>query len=126
MKTGNKQSIKSLLDEISHLYKERESILISFVISPIPTKIMEAFTECPDYFTHSSIARFYDGKRNLTLRLSRKFPIKEKDNSVFWQEPTVSVSPGTLEEIERIDLLIHNKRKLIIELQHSIQLSSSC
>ena len=126
MKTGNKQTIKSLIDELSCLYKERESILIPFVISSIPTKIMEAFVESPDYFISSSVITFYDGKRNLTLRLSRQFPIKEKNNSVFWQETVVSVSPGTLEEIERIDLLIHNKRKLATELQKNIQLASSC
>ena len=79
MKTGNKQTIKSLEDEISHLSKEKESILIPFVISSIPTKIMESFAECPDYFVSSSVVTFYDGKRNLTLRLSRQFPIKEKD-----------------------------------------------
>ena len=126
MKTGNKQTIKSLIDEISHLYKEKESILIPFVISSIPTKIMEAFAEYPDYFVSNSVVTFYDGKRNLTLNLSRKFPIKEKDNSVFWQESTVPVPPGTFDEYERIDLLINNKRKLATELQQSIQLSSSC
>ena len=126
MKTGNKQTFKSLIDEISCLYKERESILIPFVISSIPTKIMEAFAECPDYFVSSSVATFYDGKRNLTLRLSRQFPIKEKNNSVFWQETVVPVPPGTFDEYKRIDLLIDDKRKLAAELQQSIQLSSSC
>ena len=126
MKTGNKQTIKSLIDEISCLYKERESILIPFVISSIPTKIMEAFVECPDYFVSSSVATFYDGKRNLTLHLSRKFPIKEKDNSVFWQETVVPVPRGILDEIERIGFLIYNKQKLVTELQKNIQLASSC
>ena len=120
MKTGNKQSIKSLLDEISHLYKERDSILIPFVIRSIPTKVMDAFTEYPDYFVSSSIVSFYDGKRNLTLNLNRKFPIQEKNNSVFWQESVVSVSPGTFEEIERINLLICNKVKLVKELKQSM------
>ena len=126
MKTGNKQTIKSLEDEIACLYKERESILIPFVISSIPTKIMEAFAECPDYFVSSSVISFYDGKRNLTLRLSRQFPIKEKNNSVFWQETVVSVPPETFDEYKRIDLLIDDKRKLVTELQKNIQLSSSC
>ena len=126
MKTGNKQTIKSLIDEISRLYKEKESILIPFVISSIPTKIMEAFAECPDYFVSSSSATFYDGKRNLTLRLSRKFPIKEKDNSVFWQETVVSVPPGIFDEYKRIDLLIDDKRKLVTELKRYEQLASSC
>ena len=126
MKTGNKKTIKSLEDDIACLYKEKESILIPFVISSIPTKIMEAFTEDPDYFVSSSVVSFYDGKRNLTLRLSRQFPIKEKDNSVFWQETVVSVPPGTFEKIERINLLICNKNKLVTELQKNIQLSSSC
>ena len=119
MKTGNKQSIKSLVDEISRLYKEKETILIPFIIRSIPTKIMDAFTDNPNYFVVSSIARFYDGKRDLIFSGNYRFPIKE-------HQPTVSVPPGTLEEIERIDLLIHNKRKLIIELQESIQLESSC
>ena len=126
MKTGNKQSIKSLLDEISHLYKERDSILIPFVIKSIPTKLMEAFTEYPDYFVSSSIVTFYDGKRNLTLNLNRKFPIQEKNNSVFWQESVVSVPPGTFEEIERINLLICDKVKLVTELKKNIQLASCC
>ena len=126
MKTGNKQTLKSLIDEISDLYKKKESILIPFVISSIPTKIMEAFDECPDYFVSSSVATFYDGKRNLTLRLSRKFPIKEKDNSVFWQETVVSVPRGILDEIERIGFLIDDKRKLVTELKRYAQLSSSC
>ena len=126
MKTGNKQTIKSLIDEISRLYKEKESILIPFVISSIPTKIMEAFVECPDYFVSSSLISFYDGKRNLTLRLSRQFPIKEKDNSVFWQETVVSVPRGILDEVERIGFLIYDKQKLVTELQKNIQLSSSC
>ena len=126
MKTGNKQTIKSLIDEISRLYKEKESILIPFVISSIPTKIMEAFDECPDYFVSSSSATFYDGKRNLTLRLSRKFPIKEKNNSVFWQETVVSVPPETFDEYKRIDLLIDDKRKLVTELKRYEQLASSC
>ena len=126
MKTGNKQTIKSLIDEISRLYKEKESILIPFVISSIPTKIMEAFAEYPDYFVSSSSATFYDGKRNLTLRLSRKFPIKEKDNSVFWQETVVSVPRGILDEIERIGFLIYDKQKLVTELQKNIQLASCC
>ena len=120
MKTGNKQTIKSLMDEISRLYKEKESILIPFVIKSIPTKIMEAFADCPDYFVSSSVISFYDGKRNLTLRLSRQFPIKEKNNSVFWQESVVSVPPGTFEEIERINLLICNKAKLVKELKQSM------
>lgn len=126
MKTGNKQTLKSLMDEISHLSKEKESILIPFVISSIPTKIMEAFAECPDYFVSSSLISFYDGKRNLTLRLSRQFPIKEKNNSVFWQETVVSVPRGILDEIERIGFLIYDKQKLVNELQKNIQLSSSC
>ena len=126
MKTGNKQTIKSLIDEISCLYKERESILIPFVISSIPTKIMEAFVEYPDYFVSSSSATFYDGKRNLTLRLSRKFPIKEKNNSVFWQETVVSIPPETFDEYKRIDLLIDDKRKLVTELKRYEQLASSC
>ena len=126
MKTGNKQTIKSLIDEISRLYKEKESILIPFVVSSIPTKIMEAFDECPDYFVSSSSATFYDGKRNLTLRLSRKFPIKEKNNSVFWQETVVSVPPETFDEYKRIDLLIDDKRKLVTELKRYEQLASSC
>ena len=126
MKTGNKQTIKSLIDEISRLYKEKESILIPFVISSIPTKIMEAFAECPDYFVSSSSATFYDGKRNLTLRLSRKFPIKEKNNSVFWQETVVSIPPETFDEYKRIDLLIDDKRKLVTELKRYEQLASSC
>ena len=126
MKTGNKQTIKSLIDEISRLYKEKESILIPFVISSIPTKIMEAFAECPDYFVSSSVATFYDGKRNLTLRLSRKFPIKEKNNSVFWQETVVSIPPETFDEYKRIDLLIDDKRKLVTELKRYEQLASSC
>ena len=126
MKTGNKQTIKSLMDELSCLYKERESILIPFVISSIPTKIMEAFAECPDYFVSSSVISFYDGKRNLTLRLSRQFPIKEKDNSVFWQETVVSVPRGILDEIERIGFLIYDKQKLVTELQKNIQLASCC
>ena len=126
MKTGNKQTIKSLIDEISCLYKERESILIPFVISSIPTKIMEAFAECPDYFVSSSVISFYDGKRNLTLRLSRQFPIKGKNNSVFWQETVVSVPRGILDEIERIGFLIYDKQKLVTELQKNIQLSSCC
>ena len=126
MKTGNKKTINSLVDEIACLYKERESILIPFVISSIPTKIMEAFAECPDYFVSSSLISFYDGKRNLTLRLSRQFPIKEKDNSVFWQEQTVPVPLGVLDEIERIGFLIYNKQKLVTELQKNIQLASSC
>ena len=126
MKTGNKQTVKSLIDEISHLYKEKESILIPFVISSIPTKIMEAFAECPDYFVSNSVVTFYDGKRNLTLRLSRKFPIKEKNNSVFWQETVVSVPPETFDEYKRIDLLIDDKRKLVTELQKNIQLASCC
>ena len=126
MKTGNKQTLKSLIDEISDLYKKKESILIPFVISSIPTKIMEAFDECPDYFVSSSVATFYDGKRNLTLRLSRKFPIKEKDNSVFWQETVVSVPPGIFDEYKRIDFLIDDKRKLVTELKRYEQLSSSC
>ena len=126
MKTGNKQTLKSLIDEISDLYKEKESILIPFVISSIPTKIMEAFAECPDYFVSSSVATFYDGKRNLTLRLSRKFPIKEKNNSVFWQETVVSVPPGIFDEYKRIDLLIDDKRKLVTELKRYEQLASSC
>ena len=126
MKTGNKQTLKSLIDDISRLYKEKESILIPFVISSIPTKIMEAFAECPDYFVSSSVATFYDGKRNLTLRLSRKFPIKEKDNSVFWQETVVSVPPGIFDEYKRIDLLIDDKRKLVTELKRYEQLASSC
>ena len=45
MKTGNKQMVMSLIDEISRLYKEKESILTSFVISTIPTKVMDAFTD---------------------------------------------------------------------------------
>ena len=126
MKTGNKQTLKSLIDEISDLYKKKESILIPFVISSIPTKIMEAFAECPDYFVSSSVATFYDGKRNLTLRLSRKFPIKEKDNSVFWQETVVSIPPETFDEYKRIDLLIDDKRKLVTELKRYEQLASSC
>ena len=126
MKTGNKQTLKSLIDEISRLYKEKESILIPFVVSSIPTKIMEAFDECPDYFVSSSSATFYDGKRNLTLRLSRKFPIKEKNNSVFWQETVVSVPPETFDEYKRIDLLIDDKRKLVTELKRYEQLASSC
>ena len=126
MKTGNKKTIKSLSDEIICLYKERESILIPFVINSIPTKIMEAFAECPDYFFSNSVATFYDGKRNLTLRLSRKFPIKEKDNSVFWQEPTVSVPLGILDEVERIGFLIYDKQKLVTELQKNIQIASCC
>ena len=126
MKTGNKQTVKSLIDEISRLYKEKESILIPFVISSIPTKIMEAFDECPDYFVSSSSATFYDGKRNLTLRLSRKFPIKEKNNSVFWQETVVSVPPETFDEYKRIDLLIDDKRKLVTELKRYEQLASCC
>ena len=126
MKTGNKKTIKSLEDEIAHLYKEKESILIPFVISSIPTKVMEAFVECPDYFVSSSVATFYDGKRNLTLHLSRKFPIKEKNNSVFWQETVVSVPPGIFDEYKRIDLLIDDKRKLVTELKRYEQLSSSC
>lgn len=126
MKTGNKQMAKSLIDEISCLYKDKESILVPFVISSIPTKVMDAFTEYPDYFVSSSIVTFYDGKRNLTLNLNRKFPIQEKNNNVFWQESVVSVPPGTLEEIERIDLLIHNKRKLVAELKRYTQLASSC
>lgn len=126
MKTGNKQTIKSLIDEISHLSKEKESILIPFVISSIPTKIMEAFAECPDYFASSSVISFYDGKRNLTLRLSRQFPIKEKNNSVFWQETVVPVPLGILDEIERIGFLIYNKQKLVTELQKNIQIASSC
>ena len=120
MKTGNKQTIKSLMDEISCLYKEKESILIPFVIKSIPTKIMEAFADCPDYFVSSSIVSFYDGKRNLTLNLNRRFPIQEKNNSVFWQESVVSVPPGTFEEIERINLLICNKAKLVKELKQSM------
>ena len=119
MKTGNKQTFKSLIDEISCLYKERESILIPFVISSIPTKIMEAFAEYPDYFTHSSIACFNDGKRDLVLNINYKFPMKV-------HQLTVSVPPGVLEEWERIGVLIYNKRKLATELQQSIQLSSSC
>lgn len=126
MKTGNKQTIKSLIDELSCLYKERESILIPFVIRSIPTKVMEAFAECPDYFVSSSVITFYDGKRNLTLRLSCKFPIKEKDNSIFWQETVVSVPPGTFDECKRIDLLVDDKRKLITELKRYEQLASSC
>ena len=126
MKTGNKQTVKSLIDELSCLYKERESILIPFVIRSIPTKVMEAFVECPDYFVSSSVVAFYDGKRNLTLRLSRKFPIKEKDNSVFWQETAVSVPPGIIDEYKRIDLLIDDKRKLVTELKRYEQLPSSC
>lgn len=126
MKTGNKKTIKSLEDEISHLYKEKESILIPFVISSIPTKIMEAFAECPDYFVSSSVISFYDGKRNLTLRLSRQFPIKEKNNSVFWQETVVPVPLGILDEIERIGFLIYNKQKLVTELKRYEQLASSC
>ena len=126
MKTGNKKTIKSLEDEIACLYKERESILIPFVINSIPTKIMDAFTEYPDYFVSNSVATFYDGKRNLTLRLSRKFPIKEKDNSVFWQEPTVSVPLGILDEVERIGFLIYDKQKLVTQLQKNIQIASCC
>lgn len=126
MKTGNKQTVQSLMDEISRLYKERESILIPFVISSIPTKIMEAFAEYPDYFVSNSVVTFYDGKRNLTLNLSRKFPIKEKDNSVFWQEPTVPVPRGILDEDERIRLLIYDKQELVTELQKNIQLASCC
>ena len=126
MKTGNKQTIKSLIDDISRLYKEKESILIPFVISSIPTKIMEAFAECPDYFVSNSVVTFYDGKRNLTLRLSRQFPIKEKDNSVFWQETVVSVPRGILDEIERIGFLIYDKQKLVTELKRYEQLASSC
>ena len=110
MKTGNKQTIKSLLDEICHLYKERESILIPFVIKSIPTKVMEAFTEYPDYFTYSSIACFNDGKRDLVLNINYKFPTKA-------DHPTVSVPPGVLEEWERIGVLIYDKRKLVTELQ---------
>ena len=121
MKTGNKQTIKSLMDEISRLYKEKESILIPFVIKSIPTKIMEAFADCPDYFVSSSVISFYDGKRNLTLRLSRQFPIKEKNNSVFWQETVVSVPRGILDEIERIGFLIYNKQKLVTELQKTFK-----
>ena len=120
MKTGNKQAVMSLIDEISHLYKEKESILVPFVIRSIPTKIMEAFAEYPDYFVSSSVATFYDGKRNLTLNLNRKFPIQEKNNSVFWQESVVSVPPGTFEEIERINLLICDKVKLVKELKQSM------
>lgn len=126
MKTGNKQTLKSLIDEISDLYKKKESILIPFVVSSIPTKIMEAFAESPDYFISSSVISFYDGKRNLTLRLSRQFPIKEKDNSVFWQETVVSVPRGILDEIERIGFLIYDKQKLVTELQKNIQLASCC
>ena len=126
MKTGNKQTVKSLIDEISRLYKEKESILIPFVISSIPTKIMEAFAECPDYFVSSSVISFYDGKHNLTLRLSRQFPIKEKNNSVFWQETVVSVPPETFDEYERINLLIDDKRKLVTELKRYEQLASCC
>ena len=121
MKTGNKQTVQSLIDEISRLYKERESILIPFVIKSIPTKIMEAFADCPDYFVSSSVISFYDGKRNLTLRLSRQFPIKEKNNSVFWQETVVSVPRGILDEIERIGFLIYNKQKLVTELQKTFK-----
>ena len=40
MKTGNKQAVMSLIDEISRLHKEKESILTPFVISSIPTKII--------------------------------------------------------------------------------------
>lgn len=126
MKTGNKQTLKSLIDDVSRLHKDKESILIPFVISSIPTKIMEAFTECLDYFVSSSVVSFYDGKRNLTLNLNRRFPIKEKNNSVFWQETVVSVPPGTFEKIERINLLICNKSKLVNELQKNIQLASCC
>lgn len=120
MKTGNKQTAKSLIDEISCLYKDKESILVPFVISSIPTKVMDAFTEYPDYFVSSSIVTFYDGKRNLTLNLNRKFPIQEKNNSVFWQESVVAVPPGTFEEIERINLLICDKVKLVKELKQSM------
>ena len=70
MKTGNKQTVKSLIDDISRLYKEKESILVPFVIRSIPTKVMDAFTEYPDYFVSSSVVTIYDGKRNLTLNLS--------------------------------------------------------
>lgn len=120
MKTGNKQTTKSLIDEISCLYKDKESILVPFVISSIPTKVMDVFTEYPDYFVSSSIVTFYDGKRNLTLNLNRKFPIQEKNNSVFWQESVVAVPPGTFEEIERINLLICDKVKLVKELKQSM------
>lgn len=120
MKTGNNQTAMSLIDEISRLYKEKESILTPFVIRSIPTKVMDAFTEHPDYIVSSSIVTFYDGKRNLTLNLNRKFPIQEKNNSVFWQESVVSVPPGTFEEIERINLLICNKVKLVKELKQSM------
>lgn len=126
MKTGNKQAVMSLIDEVSRLHKEKESILTPFVISSIPTKIMDAFAEHPDYFVSSSVVTFYDGKCNLTLNLSRRFPVKEKDNSVFWQEPVVAVPSGILEEIKRIDLLIRNKSKLVNELQKNIQLASCC
>ena len=119
MKTGNKQTFKSLIDEISCLYKERESILIPFVISSIPTKIMEAFVEYPDYFTHSSIACFNDGKRDLVLNINYKFPMKV-------HQLTVSVPPGIFDEYKRIDLLIDDKRKLVTELKRYGQLASSC
>ena len=126
MKTGNKQTVKSLIDEISCLYKDKESILVPFVISSIPTKVMDTFTEHPDYFVSSSVVTFYDGKRNLTLNLNRKFPIQEKNNSVFRQESVVPVPPSTFEEIERINLLICDKVKLITELKKNIQLASCC
>ena len=119
MKTGNKQTIKSLLDEISHLYKERDSILIPFVIKSIPTKLMEAFTEYPDYFRYTSIVCFNDGKRDLILNINYKFPTKVYN-------PIVFVPPEVLEERERIDVLIHDKRKLVTELQKNIQLASCC
>ena len=119
MKTGNKKTIKSLEDEIACLYKERDNILVPFIISSIPPKIMDTFNENPAYFISSSIACFHDGKRRLSLHVGYKFPTKEYN-------PIVFVSNGTLEEVERIDLLIHNKRKLIDELQQNIQLASCC
>ena len=119
MKTGNKQTIKSLEDEIVCLYKERDNILVPFIISSIPPKIMDTFNENPAYFISSSIACFHDDKRSLVLHVGYKFPTKE-------YEPNVFVPNGTLEEVKRIDLLIDNKRKLIAELGEAIQLGSSC